>query len=73
MWFSNLRCAITLAIVSVLVYLLILNLGERYWGVNSGIGKDLNNTEWYKSIEVLMLVSVFIGHHLNTHLFGYCS
>lgn len=73
----DLKCAITTAILSVLVYLLLVNLLSRFTGNSefegdSDFGKEMNKTQWYKSMEVLMLVSVFIAFNLNNYLFTSC-
>lgn len=65
------KCAITTAILSVLVYLLLVNLLERVWG--AGVGEEMNKTDWYKSMEVVMLVSVFVAFLINNQLFSSCS
>ncbi len=66
------KCAVTTAILSVLVYLLLVNLLSRVWGEGS-VGKGINDTEWYKSIEVVMLVSVWLAYNVNGHLFSSCK
>jgi hypothetical protein len=67
----GIKCAITTAILSVLVYLLLVNVLERAWGPS--VGEEMNKTEWFKSLEVLMLVSVFIAFYINNQLFVSCS
>ena len=66
------KCAITVAILSVLVYLLMLALFQKS-SVTEGVGKSINETEWYKSNEIIILVSVFIGYSVNSYLFASCS
>ena len=78
----NVKCAITTAILSVLVYLLLVNLLTRVWG--SDVGKEMTQkitnesgtsvieNTWYKSMEVIMLVSVFIAFNFNGYLFSSC-
>ena len=68
----DVKCAVTTAILSVLVYLLLVNLLSRVV-TEGGVGKEMNDTEWYKSMEVLMLVSVFIAFNLNNYLFTSCK
>lgn len=65
------KCSITTAILSVLVYLLLVNLLSRAWP--SGVGEEMNKTEWYKSMEIIMLVSVFIAYNVNIQLFVSCK
>jgi hypothetical protein len=67
----NVKCAITTAILSVLVYLLLVNLLDRVWA--PGVGEEMNKTEWYKSMEVILLVSVFIAYWINGQLFSSCN
>ncbi len=69
----DVKCAVTTAILSVLVYLLLVNLLSRVWTEGSGVGKEMNETEWFKSMEVLMLVAVFIAFNLNNYLFTSCK
>lgn len=66
----DVKCSVTTAILSVLVYLLLVNLLSRVWP--SGVGEEMNKTEWFKSMEIIMLVSVLIGYNVNSHLFGSC-
>jgi len=68
----DVKCAVTTAILSVLVYLLLVNLLSRVL-VDGGVGKEMNETEWFKSIEVIMLVAVFIAFNLNHYLFTSCK
>lgn len=68
----DVKCAITTAILSVLVYLLLVNLLCRVWGEGE-VGKEMNQTEWFKSMEVIMLVAVFIAFNLNNYLFTSCK
>lgn len=65
------KCSVTTAILSVLVYLLLVNLLTRVWP--SGVGEEMNKTEWYKSMEIIMLVSVLIGYNINSQLFNSCK
>ena len=69
----DVKCAVTTAILSVLVYLLLVNLLSRVWASSGGVGKEMNETEWFKSMEVLMLVAVFIAFNLNNYLFTSCK
>lgn len=64
----DLKCSITTAILSVLVYLLLVNLLSRSM---PSVGKEMNEAgnEWYSSMEVVMLVSVFIAFNINNMLF----
>lgn len=68
----DVKCAITTAILSVLVYLLLVNLLSRVWSEDE-VGKEMNQTEWFKSMEVVMLVAVFIAFNLNNYLFTSCK
>lgn len=70
----DVKCAITTAILSVLVYLLLVNLLSRVW-TDGNVGKEMNDstTEWFKSMEVIMLVAVFLAFNLNNYLFTSCK
>ena len=68
----DVKCAVTTAILSVLVYLLLVNLLSRVW-TEGGVGREMNDTEWFKSMEVLMLVAVFLAFNLNNYLFTSCK
>lgn len=68
----DVKCAITTAILSVLVYLLLVNLLSRVWA-DGEVGKEMNQTEWFRSMEVIMLVAVFIAFNLNSYLFTSCK
>ena len=67
------KCGMTTAILSVLIYLLLVNLLTRVWG--NDVGKEMNDalSGWYKSMEVVMLASVFIAFNLNNRLYTSCK
>ena len=67
----DLKCAVTTSILSVLVYLLLVNLLSR--SLTDGVGEEMNRTEWYKSMEVIMLISVFLAYYFNNYLFTSCK
>ncbi len=69
----DVKCAITTAIVSVLVYMLILNIMGRYPSMSEGLGKEMTESNTFRSMEFLMLVAVFIGYNLNYRLFDACK
>jgi hypothetical protein len=62
------KCAVTNAILTVLVYLLIV----RLMGMESG-RTMAESVQWYKSMEVLLLVSAFVAFNVNTALFTGCK
>lgn len=66
------KCAITTAILSVLIYLIIVNLLSKD---TNKVGKSMNEQDvsWYESNEVIMLASVFLGFILNGYLFQSCK
>jgi hypothetical protein len=64
----NWKCSITLAILTVLVYLLLVNLMTSMMG--PGVGTE--NVEWYKSMEAVLFYSVLISYNLNQSLFVSC-
>ncbi len=68
----DIKCAVTTAILSVLVYLLLVNLLSRVW-TDGNVGKEMNDTEWFKSMEIIMLFAVFIAFNLNNYLFASCK
>lgn len=66
------KCSVTTAILAVLVYILLVNVFSSTWGEDS-VGKEMNkSSNWYKSMEVIMLASVFLAYHLNNMLFSAC-
>ena len=65
------KCSVTIAILTVLIYLLLVNVLERVWGPD--VGKDMNNTEWFKSMEVLLFVGAIIAYNINVQLFSSCG
>ena len=66
----NWKCSVTVAILTVLVYLLLVSLLKSNAGEDSG--KSLEETEWYKSMEFLLFLAVFISYNLNSKLFNTC-
>lgn len=64
----DLKCSVTTAILTVLIYLLIMNILQRGYP-GQKFSDSIDNTDWYKSLEILMLVSVFIAYNINLHLF----
>lgn len=70
----DVKCSVTTAILSVLVYLLLINLFERVW-TDGKVGIEINKLESheiYKSMEIIMLLAVLIGYNINSHLFNSC-
>jgi hypothetical protein len=69
---SDWKCAITTAILSVLIYLIIVNI---FGTKENKVGKSMNDegVNWYESVEIIMLISVIIGFSLNGVLFQSCS
>jgi hypothetical protein len=69
----DVKCAVTTAILSVLIFILLISLFKM--NKVEGVGKSLDeeNTEWFKSMEVLMLLAVFLAFNLNTYLFTSCK
>jgi len=66
----NWKCSVTVAIISVIVYLLLVMLMHQ--NGNQDAGKSMDETEWFKSLEVMLLVSVFIAYNINAKLFSTC-
>ena len=64
------KCAVTTSILSVLIYLLMLNMLPK--AIGGEVGKEMNDTEWYKSMEIILLVSVFLAYILNGYMFNSC-
>ena len=72
--FTNIKCAITTAILSVLIFLLLLEiLPKDENGVSLYSSPMTNDKQWFQSIEIVMLGSVFLAFNLNASLFSYCS
>lgn len=67
----DVKCSITTAILSVLVYLLVGYILKSL-KVESGHTLD-NEKNWLTSMETIMLVSVFIGYNINSMLFNSCK
>ena len=63
----DLKCAVTNAVLVVLVYLLVL----RILGLSSARSVSDESVS-YKSLEVLLLVAAFIAGYVNTYLFPSC-
>lgn len=64
------KCSITVAILTVLIYLLFIFIGskvldDKYFGYYM-----LNSNDWYKSPEVIILLSSFIAFIINKNLIG---
>ena len=69
----DIKCAITTTCLTVLIYMLLSYLLPQIFGAD-GFGISINeSTNWLKSIEIVVLVSVFIGFNLNNHFFGSCK
>ncbi len=61
------KCGLTNAILTVLVYLLLLKLMP-------GSGELMHESVlWYKSLEVLLLLSALVAFNVNTMLFSACT
>jgi hypothetical protein len=60
------KCGATNAILTVLIYLLLLKLVP-----NSG--RPMHQAEhWYESLEVVLLVGAFLAFNVNSMLFSSC-
>ena len=66
----NWKCSVTVAILTVLVYLLLVTLMKSNAGDDSG--KPMEETEWFKSMEFLLFVAAFIAYWANSKLFNTC-
>lgn len=61
------KCGVTNAILTVLIYLLLLKLLP-------GSGKAMSDSpNWYESLEVLLLVGALVAFNVNTMLFSACT
>lgn len=61
------KCGVTNAILTVLVYLLLLKLLP-------GSGKVMHDSpNWYESLEVLLLVGALVAFNVNAMLFSACT
>ena len=62
------KCGLTNAILTVLLYLLMLRM------FSAQAGRPLTESaHWYESMEVLLLVSAFVGFQVNSMLFSGCT
>jgi hypothetical protein len=61
------KCGVTNAILTVLVYLLLLKLVPR------GGLEMRNSVNWYESLEVLLLVGALVAFNVNSMLFSACA
>jgi len=60
------KCGVTNAILTVLVYLLLLKLLP-------GSGRPMSESpNWYESLEVLLLVGTLVAFNVNAMLFSAC-
>jgi len=66
----NWKCSTTVAILTVLVYLLLITALKN--NVGEDVGKAMEETEWFKSMEFLLFVSAFLANWLNSKLFTTC-
>jgi hypothetical protein len=64
---SNIQSSITLSIIVVLMYILFDTVLRKY--LSPDVGSE--NAEWYKSMEVVLLVIVFVSFHVNQMIFNY--
>lgn len=62
------KCTITLAILTILIYLLLVNILTNVWGPD--VGKE--GAEWFKSMEAVLFYTVVISYNLNQQLFASC-
>ncbi len=62
------KCTITMAILTVLIYLLLVNVLERVWGPM--VGKE--GAEWYKSMEAMLFYTGLVAYNVNQQLFASC-
>ena len=61
------KCGVTNAILTVLVYLLLLKLLP-------GSGKLMHESvQWYQSLEVSLLLSALVAFNVNSMLFSACT
>jgi hypothetical protein len=66
----NWKCSTTVAILTVLVYLLLVTILKSNHAEDSG--KTMEETEWFKSMEFLLFVAAFIAYWVNSKLFQTC-
>lgn len=61
------KCGVTNAILTVLVYLLLLKLLPGSGNLMS------ESSSWFESLEVLLLLSAFVAFNVNGMLFNACT
>ncbi len=64
------KCSITLAILTVLIYLLLVNLLSKVWGPTTGTSGE--SVEWFKSMEAVLFYTAIISYNVNQRLFASC-
>ncbi len=64
------KCSITLAILTVLIYLLLVNVLSKVWGPATGTSGE--SVEWYKSMEAVLFYTAIISYNVNQRLFATC-
>ena len=69
----DIKCAVTTAIISVLIYLILELLLKKSFDKNDSVLKPMNNDNWFISIEFMMLITVIIAYNINYALFGSCK
>lgn len=61
------KCGVTNAILTVLIYLLLLKLLP-------GSGRLMHESQnWFESLEILLLVGGLVAFNVNTMLFSACT
>jgi hypothetical protein len=67
------KCSITLAILTVLIYLLLVNVFRSFAKDDAAIGTSGENVEWYKSLEAFIIYATLISYNVNQMLFASCK
>ena len=65
------KCSITLAILTVLIYLLLVSMFKSMWGETTGTTGE--GVEWFKSMEAFIFYTVLISYNVNQMLFASCK
>ncbi len=67
------KCSITLAILTVLIYILLVNIFKSLNKDDGTIGTSGDAVDWYKSTEAFIMYSALISYNVNQMIFASCK